>query len=115
MDMSTRNNILVVIVVVVLYIGCSGDGDNNWMLGGAQKMNIVVVRNTPEYDHDVVYGDELRIGIVRHVDNKIYLQKCPVCKLENWACAVAGGTCAWCGWDARPDWELYMRESCQNQ
>lgn len=30
-------------------------------------------------------------------DGKLYLTRCPECKLENWAFAVSSGQCAWCG------------------
>lgn len=33
-------------------------------------------------------------------DGKQYLARCPKCKRENWAPAVASGVCAWCGHDA---------------
>lgn len=29
-----------------------------------------------------------------------FLVRCPACHRENWSMAVAGGTCAWCGWKA---------------
>lgn len=32
-----------------------------------------------------------------------YLVRCHKCGRENWAMAVAGGTCAWCGYDANKD------------
>lgn len=35
--------------------------------------------------------------------NKWYLVRCPVCKRENYAIAVAAGQCAWCGYDANAD------------
>ncbi len=72
-------------------------------------INIKVRKNPPEYAHDVVYVDEVRIGIVGKSDNKIYLEKCPMCRLENYAPAVASGVCAWCGWDVKPEWEQHMR------
>jgi ribosomal protein L37E len=31
--------------------------------------------------------------------NKLYMVRCPECKNENWAMAVATGICAWCGYD----------------
>jgi len=27
-----------------------------------------------------------------------YMVRCPECKRENWAIAVADGVCAWCGY-----------------
>lgn len=33
-------------------------------------------------------------------DGRIFLVRCPKCKKENWAPAVASGVCAWCGYDA---------------
>jgi len=34
----------------------------------------------------------------RDKDGKLFLVRCPKCKLENYAFAVASGECAWCGW-----------------
>ena len=36
-------------------------------------------------------------------DGKVYLVRCPSCKRENWAPAVADGVCAWCGWSAESE------------
>ena len=44
---------------------------------------------------------------LRHLENfmdggQLYLVRCYNCwdtGRENWACAVASGICAWCGWD----------------
>ena len=33
-------------------------------------------------------------------DGKAYVVRCPACKRENYAMAVASGICAWCGWEA---------------
>ena len=37
-------------------------------------------------------------------DGRIFLVRCPKCKRENWAMAVAGGACAWCGFDANGEY-----------
>jgi len=39
-------------------------------------------------------------GNFRDKDGKAYVVRCPRCKRENYAPAVASGQCAWCGWDA---------------
>lgn len=31
-------------------------------------------------------------------DSRLYLVRCPSCKMENYAMAVYDGICAWCGW-----------------
>jgi ribosomal protein L37E len=36
----------------------------------------------------------------RNSEGKPYVVRCPACKRENYAMAVATGVCAWCGWDA---------------
>lgn len=36
----------------------------------------------------------------RSKTGKPYVVRCPKCKQENWAPAVATGVCAMCGWDA---------------
>jgi hypothetical protein len=39
-------------------------------------------------------------------DGNVFLVKCPKCKFENYAPAVADGVCAWCGYDAnKPETE----------
>ena len=35
----------------------------------------------------------------RSDEGEPYVVRCPRCKLENWAPAVASGQCAWCGWE----------------
>jgi len=32
-------------------------------------------------------------------NQKLYMVRCPKCGKENYAPAVASGTCAWCGYD----------------
>lgn len=32
-------------------------------------------------------------------NGKVFLVRCPECKKENWAMAVADGVCVWCGFD----------------
>ena len=36
----------------------------------------------------------------RGKDGEPYVVRCPLCKRENYASAVASGKCAWCGWEA---------------
>lgn len=45
-------------------------------------------------------------GLEVYKDGTILLMRCPKCGLENWALAVASGSCAWCGYDAHKDKEL---------
>lgn len=35
-------------------------------------------------------------------DGEAYVVRCPSCKKENWAMAVATGQCCWCGWKESP-------------
>lgn len=42
----------------------------------------------------------------RTAEGKLYLQKCPRCKHENYACNVATGICTWCGWKEGDGFEL---------
>jgi ssDNA-binding Zn-finger/Zn-ribbon topoisomerase 1 len=42
--------------------------------------------------------EKLLYGNFRTEDGKLFLLRCPECKLENYAPAVASGECAWCGW-----------------
>jgi predicted Zn-ribbon and HTH transcriptional regulator len=37
---------------------------------------------------------------VWRVGEKLYMERCPMCDLENWAPDVASGRCAWCGYVA---------------
>jgi len=32
-----------------------------------------------------------------------FVVRCPKCRRENWAMAVASGQCAWCGWQETND------------
>ena len=34
----------------------------------------------------------------RDDDGRPFVVRCPKCKRENWAMAVASGQCSWCGW-----------------
>ena len=34
----------------------------------------------------------------RGKDGAAFVVRCPSCRRENWAMAVASGQCAWCGW-----------------
>lgn len=36
-------------------------------------------------------------------DNKVYMNRCPQCGLENYAMAVTSGQCVWCGF--KPSYE----------
>ena len=36
---------------------------------------------------------------------KPFVVRCPKCRRENWAMAVASGQCAWCGWSESDDGE----------
>ena len=38
----------------------------------------------------------VEVGFIT-AEGKVYLQRCPFCKLENYAPAVSSGMCAWCG------------------
>lgn len=39
-------------------------------------------------------------GVEWYDDGTILLIRCPVCKRENYALAVAKGVCCWCGYKA---------------
>jgi len=53
------------------------------------------VNETKQKEENVVIDGE-HIGF--RSGGKLFLQRCPKCKLENYAMAVASGQCAWCGW-----------------
>jgi len=40
------------------------------------------------------------VGFVSLTGDRVRVQRCQVCKLANYAPAVMGGVCVWCGWDA---------------
>jgi len=40
-------------------------------------------------------------GYVFKEGKKLYLVRCPKCEKENYAAAVAGGCCIWCGYEAK--------------
>lgn len=37
-------------------------------------------------------------GTFRNKEGTLYVIRCPSCKLENYAPAVASGECGFCGW-----------------
>lgn len=41
-------------------------------------------------------------GVEWYADGTILLIRCPKCKCENYAMAVADGVCCWCGYKAKP-------------
>lgn len=43
----------------------------------------------------------LSTGVELYPDGTILLIRCPRCGRENWAPSVAGGICAWCGFDGK--------------
>lgn len=46
-------------------------------------------------------GTRIYVGF-RDKDGMLFLQRCPECRRENYAMAVATGQCAWCGWKEQP-------------
>lgn len=43
-------------------------------------------------------------------DGRIFMTRCPKCKIENYALCVASGVCAWCGYDANKDKTLKLHQ-----
>lgn len=41
-------------------------------------------------------------GVEWYADGTILVLRCPKCKRENYALAVADGVCCWCGYKPRP-------------
>lgn len=41
-------------------------------------------------------------GVEWYADGTILLIRCPQCKRENYALAVADGVCCWCGYKPEP-------------
>ncbi|MFG6385460.1 MAG: hypothetical protein K1V80_03140 [Muribaculaceae bacterium] len=41
-------------------------------------------------------------GVEWYADGTILLFRCPECKRENYAPAVADGVCCWCGYKPKP-------------
>lgn len=48
----------------------------------------------------------IRPGLEVYKNGTILLIRCPRCKRENWAMAVADGVCCWCGYNAHHDENL---------
>lgn len=42
--------------------------------------------------------EKLSRGNFRNEEGKLYIVRCPMCKQENYAPAVASGQCVWCGY-----------------
>jgi ribosomal protein L37E len=36
-------------------------------------------------------------------EGKLYMERCPKCRAENYAPNVASGICTWCGYDANDE------------
>lgn len=41
---------------------------------------------------------KVKAGVEWYADGTILLIRCPQCKRENYALAVADGVCCWCGY-----------------
>lgn len=69
----------------------------------ANTIKMVIEKNPEKYDSDDVRfikdGKQVGFGYKGKIDGKIGLMRCPKCELENYAMAVADGTCAWCGYN----------------
>lgn len=59
------------------------------------------------YDHQLARVDGKFIGFRGIGETRVCLQRCPVCKRENYCTSVISGVCCWCGFDAN---ELSERE-----
>ncbi len=66
--------------------------------------------NPPDYDCDEMFVDGTWVGFVSKTRDHVGLQKCLECGRENYAAAVLGGVCAWCGFDIKPMWDEYKKE-----
>jgi ribosomal protein L37E len=47
-----------------------------------------------------------RYGFI--ANDRLYLTRCPKCKLENYALNVSSGFCTWCGYDGNKDEESLL-------
>jgi len=47
-------------------------------------------------------------------NGKVYLVRCPVCKLENYSPDVATGICVWCEYDANKALEAVIADRKEN-
>lgn len=47
----------------------------------------------------------------RSSNGTLFLVRCPICHLENYAMCVAEGICAWCGYDANNSAEEHDNEN----
>jgi hypothetical protein len=52
---------------------------------------------SPGADHELVFVHGQQIGFLGR-DGRFGLERCAECGLENYAPAVMGGQCVWCGW-----------------
>lgn len=65
----------------------------------------VIEKKPGGYDHDDVRwldgkGEQVGFGYRGRNDGRMHVQRCPSCRKENYAMAVASGFCSWCGFDA---------------
>jgi hypothetical protein len=72
-----------------------------------------IIAMPPEYDHDIVrWEDGDKSSGEGFIARTIYdgrpagwinLERCPECGGENYALAVTGGICCWCGFNANEE------------
>ena len=64
-----------------------------------------------KYGYENIYIDGKMVGYIGKNDLKVGMMKCPKCDKENWAMAVAGGSCAWCQFDLKKIVAEYLEEN----
>ena len=63
-------------------------------------MGTLTIKEKPkDYDSDDVFVDGKFVGYKGRKSGRLGLIRCPACDRENWAMAVSGGICAWCGYN----------------
>lgn len=68
-----------------------------------QKVIITFAEPKPNHDHVIVFGNNNFIGFRGLKSKKICVQRCPICRKENYISCVSRGICAWCGWNVNKD------------
>lgn len=58
------------------------------------------------HDHINVFYSEAYIGFKPLDSDKLCLQRCPICKLENYASCVTSGKCYNCGFDINVEFTM---------
>ena len=66
-----------------------------------ERNSVLINKNVPLPEKDFkrkLEDNRATEPLINFIENdKIYIVRCPLCRLENYSMAVSHGVCAWCG------------------